>query len=155
MMAEAQKMMDNPAFQKQMKNLSGDKEFNSALKNSVDAMKDPSKQAEMEAKLEHMMKVGDAELKNAAGNVMQDAMAAMANPEVMAEMTKMISNPNFQEQLAAMSKDPNFKLYMESVSVMKQFFDSIYLFLHGTKLIRPCLFYSTDARHDEGPTKEG
>ena len=116
MMAEAKKMMDNPAFQKQMKNLSGDKQFNDALKKSMDAMKDPSMQAEMEAKLEHMMKVGDAELKAGAANIMQDAMAAMANPEVMAEMTKMISNPNFQEQLAAMSKDPNFKLYMESVS---------------------------------------
>ena len=108
--------MDSPEFQKQMKKLTGDKEFKETLKKSAEAMKDPSKAAELEARMEHMMKVGDQELKKAAGNVMEDAMAAMANPEVMAEMTKMIKDPAFQEQLAAMAKDPNFKLYMESVS---------------------------------------
>lgn len=114
-------MMDNPEFQRQMKKMTGDKEFKNSLKNTVDAMKDPSKAAEMEARMEHMMKVGDQELKKAAGNVMEDAMAAMANPEVMAEMTKMIKDPAFQEQLAAMAKDPNFKLYMESVSAQCSF----------------------------------
>jgi formate dehydrogenase maturation protein FdhE len=121
MMKEAQKMMDNPEFQKQMKKLTGDKEFKDSLKKSADAMKDPAKAAELEARMEHMMKVGEQELKKAAGSVMDDAIAAMGNPQVMAEMTKMIKDPAFQEQLAAMAKDPNFKLYMESVSEAASF----------------------------------
>ncbi len=120
MMKEAQKMMDNPDFQSQMKKLTGDKEFKESLKKSVDTMKDPSKAAELEARMEHMMKVGDNELKKVAGNVMEEAMAAMSNPEVMAEMTKMIKDPAFQQQLSAMAKDPNFKLYMESVSWIRR-----------------------------------
>ena len=83
-------------------------------------MKDPARAAEAEAKYEHMMKVGNKELKEGAANVMEDAMAAMANPEVMAEMAKMIKDPSFQQQLADMAKDPSFKNYVDAVSTTLQ-----------------------------------
>lgn len=116
MMAEAKKMMENPEFQNQMKKLSQSKEFKESVKSSINMMKDPSKQAEAEAKLEHMIKVGNKELKEGARNVMEDAMAAMGNPEVMAEMQKMVKDPSFQRQLAEMAKDPSFQNYVEAVS---------------------------------------
>jgi hypothetical protein len=115
-MAEAKKMMDSPQFQNEMKKMSQTKEFKSSQKTTVDMMKDPSKSAEAEAKFEHMLEVGNNDLKKAAGGVMEDAMAAMANPEVMAEMSKMIKDPNFQQQLADMAKDPSFKSYVDAVS---------------------------------------
>mmetsp|Transcript_25854 Transcript_25854/g.45584 ORF Transcript_25854/g.45584 Transcript_25854/m.45584 type:complete len:204 (-) Transcript_25854:223-834(-) len=118
MMAEAKKMMDSPAFQKKMKEMSNTKDFKDATKKTVDMMKDPAKAAELEAKMEHMMKVGSEQLKNAAGNVMEDAMAAMNNPEVMAEMSRMIKDPSFQQQLAGMAKDPSFKSYMDAMQDM-------------------------------------
>ena len=140
MMAEAKKMMDDPAFQAQMKKLTGDKEFKENFQKSVDAMKDPAKQAELEARMEHMMKVGDAELKKGAANIMEDAMAAMANPEVMAEMTKMIKDPNFQTQLAEMAKNPNFKLYMESVSIPNIFLSFLQACTQNAHIILPSIF---------------
>ena len=81
-------------------------------------MNDPTRAAESEARFEHMLKVGDNELKKAAGSAMEDAMAAMANPEVMAQMTSMIKDPNFQAQLAEMTKDPSFRSYIDAVSLI-------------------------------------
>ena len=118
MMAEAKKMMDNPHFQKKMKEMGNSKDFKEATKKSLDMMNDPAKAAEMEAKYEHMMKVGNEKLKSAAGDVMEDAMAAMNNPEVMAEMSRMVKDPNFQQQLAAMAKDPSFKSYIDAMQDM-------------------------------------
>ena len=79
-------------------------------------MKDPSTAARLEAKMEHMLKVGEEKLKQGAGAAMEQAMADMANPEVMAEMAKMLKDPLFQAQLAAMTKDPSFKNYVTAVS---------------------------------------
>jgi hypothetical protein len=118
MMAEAKKMMDNPQFQKKMKEMGNTKDFKEASQKAIDALKDPAKAAEMEARYEHMMKVGNEQLKNVAGNVMEDAMAAMGNPEVMAEMSRMIKDPSFQQQLADMAKDPSFKSYMDAMQDM-------------------------------------
>lgn len=115
-MAEAKKMMDSPEYQKQMKQFANSKDFKDATKKATELMKDPAQAAAMEAKMEHMMKVGADQLKSGAGKMMNDAMAAMGNPEVMAEMTKMIKDPNFQANLAEMAKDPSFKQYIESVS---------------------------------------
>merc|ERR1712224_1188102 len=95
LMAEAKKMMENPEFQKKAKEMSNTKEFKDSIKGSIDMLKDPAKAAEAEAKMEHMLKVGNNQLKNMAGNVMEDAMAAMSNPEVMAEVSKMVKDPNF------------------------------------------------------------
>ncbi|KAG7356094.1 hypothetical protein IV203_000780 [Nitzschia inconspicua] len=118
MMAEAKKMMDNPQFQKKMKEMGNTKDFKEATQKSIDMMKDPAKAAEMEARYEHMMKVGNQQLKNAEKSVMEDAMAAMANPEVMAEMSRMIKDPSFQQQLADMAKDPTFKSYIDAMQDM-------------------------------------
>jgi tripartite-type tricarboxylate transporter receptor subunit TctC len=119
MMAEAKKMMDSPEFQKQMKGMGNNKDVKDSFKKTADIMKDPAKAAEAEAKFEHMLKVGNNELKQAAGGVMEDAMAAMANPEVMAEMAKMVNDPGFQQQLADMATDPSFKSYIDAVSITK------------------------------------
>jgi hypothetical protein len=118
MMAEAKKMMDNPQFQKKMKDMSNTKDFKEASQRAIDQMKDPAKSAELEARYEHMMKVGNDQLKNAAGNVMEDAMAAMGNPEVMAEMARMVKDPSFQQQLTDMAKDPTFKNYIDAMQDM-------------------------------------
>ena len=117
MMKEAQKMMDDPEFKKQMKKMAETKDFKQNIKKSVEAMKDPSTAARMEAQMEHMLKVGGEQLKKGASSAMEEAMASMANPEVMAEMTKMMKDPNFQQQIAAMTKDPSFANYVSAVSV--------------------------------------
>ena len=115
LMAEAQKMMDNPEFQKQMKKLQQSKDFKESIKKTTEKLKDPNQAAAAEAKLEHMVKVGNHELKKGARSAVEEAMASMANPEVMAEMAKMIKDPSFVRQLESMSKDPTFKNYIDAV----------------------------------------
>lgn len=115
-MAEAKKMMESPEYQKQMKQFANSKDFKDASKKAGDMMKNPGQAAAMEAKMEHMMKVGADQLNAGAGKMMEDAMAAMGNPEIMAEMTNMMKDPNFQANLAEMAKDPSFKQYIDSVS---------------------------------------
>ncbi len=117
-MAEAKKMMENPAFQKQMKEMANDKTFQESIKKSVEMMADPAQAAAMEAKMEHMMKVGADQLKKQAGSMMDDAMMAMNNPEVMAQVAKMVKDPNFQKQMADMAKDPQFQSYIEAMKDM-------------------------------------
>uniref|UniRef100_A0A7S1UP72 STI1 domain-containing protein n=1 Tax=Grammatophora oceanica TaxID=210454 RepID=A0A7S1UP72_9STRA len=118
MMAEAKKMMDDPNFQKEMKKLSETKDFKESVKKSVDAMKDPSTAARMEAQMEHMVKVGNEKIKTGATAAMEEAMASMANPEVMAEMASMMKDPKFQQQIAGMVKDPSFKNYVSAMEDM-------------------------------------
>jgi hypothetical protein len=120
MMAEAKKMMDDPTYQKKMKEMSNSKEFKDGMQQSLDMMKNPAKAAAVEAKMEHMLKVGNEQLKSASKNVMEDAMAAMANPEVMSEMARMVKDPQFQQQLAEMAKDPSFKSYIDAMQDMMQ-----------------------------------
>ncbi len=117
-MAEAKKMMESPAFQKQMKEMANDKTFQESIKKSVEMMGDPAQAAAMEAKMEHMMKVGNQQLKQQAGSLMDEAMNAMNNPEVMAQVAKMVKDPNFQQQLADMAKDPQFASYIEAMKDM-------------------------------------
>lgn len=117
-MAEAQKMMNNPEYQKKMKEMSKDKGFQDGLKKTQDMLKDPNAAAEAEAKMEHMLKVGNEQLKKNAGDQMKEAMAAMSNPEVMAEMQKMMKDPQFMQQVQAMTKDPNFKSYVDATQDM-------------------------------------
>jgi hypothetical protein len=83
--------------------------------------------------MEHMLKVGEDQLKNSAGAAMEQAMADMANPEMMAQMATMLKDPKFQAQLAAMQKDPSFKNYVSAVS---SFILSVYILLR-----RPCFFW--------------
>merc|ERR1712003_209409 len=98
--------------------MANDKGFQDSIKKSVEMMKDPAQAAAMEAKMEHMMKVGNDQLKNAAGGMMDEAMQAMNNPEVMAQVAKMVKDPNFQKQLADMAKDPQFKSYIDAMKDM-------------------------------------
>lgn len=129
-------MMESPEFKKQMKKLAESKEFKDGAQKTgeyqrrqdrfwkllfltiylADALKDPSTAARLEAKMEHMLKVGEEQLTKGAGAAMEQAMADMANPEVMAEMAKMLKDPQFQAQIAAMTKDPSFKNYVSAVS---------------------------------------
>lgn len=114
-MAEAQKMMANPEYQKKMKEMTKDKKFQEGIKKTTDMLKDPNSAAQQEAKMEHMLKVGEDTLKKNAGDQMKEAMNAMNNPEVMAEMQQMMKDPKFMQQIQAMTKDPNFKSYVDAV----------------------------------------
>jgi hypothetical protein len=116
MMAEAQKLMDNPEYKKKMAALAKEQGFAEIGKKATEALKDPDAAAAAEAKLEHMLKVGEDQLKKAAGSQLQEAMEAMSNPEVMAEMQKMMKDPQFVQQIQTMTKDPNFKSYVDAVS---------------------------------------
>ena len=100
-----------------MKQFAKSKDFLDASKKASAMFKDPAKAAEMEAKMEHMMKVGADQLKAGAANMMEEAMAAMNDPEVMSQMTAMIKDPNFQKNLNAMAQDPSFKQYIDAVSI--------------------------------------
>jgi mannitol/fructose-specific phosphotransferase system IIA component (Ntr-type) len=117
-MAEAKKMMDNPEFQKQMKNMAKDPQFKESIEKTKEQIADPNKAAHMEAKMEHMLKVGNDKLKQGAAASMEDAMAAMNNPEVLSEMTKMLKDPNFKKELEAMQKDPQFASYIDAMKDM-------------------------------------
>lgn len=117
-MAEAKKMMDNPEYQKKMKELTKDKKFQETIKKTEEAMKDPNKAAATEAKFEHMLKVGKDQLKKNAGDQLEEAMASMSNPEVMAEMQKMMQDPKVLQQIQAMTKDPSFQSYVDAVQDM-------------------------------------
>jgi len=117
-MAEAQKMMNNKQWQKEMKKMTGSKEFKEATKKTQEMMSDPNSAAAAEAKIEHMARVGNDQLKANAAAQMEEAMMAMANPEVMEQMTQMLKDPKFAEQLAAMTKDPNFAMYSDAMQDM-------------------------------------
>jgi mannitol/fructose-specific phosphotransferase system IIA component (Ntr-type) len=117
-MKEAQKMMQDPAFQKQLKKLQNSKEFKESLKQTQEMLKDPNVAAHAEAKMEHMAKVGTEALKQRAGAAVENAMdEALNNPQVMQEMAKMIRDPAFAKQIEEMSKSPEFQNYLAAVSV--------------------------------------
>lgn len=117
-MAEAKKMMDDPDFQKKMKAMTQGKEFKESIKKTKELLDDPNKAAAAEAKIEHMQRVGGEMLKKGAMNDMEQAMAALANPQVMAEMTNMLKDPKFKDTLAAMTNDPQFQNYVEAMQDM-------------------------------------
>ena len=64
-MASTKEMMENPTYQKHMKEMSGAKGFQDSIKKMVDMKKDPAlaavmeaKMHRMEAKVEHMIDEG-------------------------------------------------------------------------------------------------
>jgi mannitol/fructose-specific phosphotransferase system IIA component (Ntr-type) len=118
LMQEAQKMMRDPTWQKQMKELQNSKDFKESVKKTKDLLSDPNAAAHAEAKLEHMVNVGNDQLKKGAASAMEEAMAAMANPEAMAELTKMMKDPNFVQDLQKMAKNPEFASYIEAAQDM-------------------------------------
>lgn len=117
-MAEAQKMMNDPSFQKKMKALTGGSDFKDSVKKTKEMMDDPNLAAAAEAKFEHMQRVGNDRLKQGAVNDMEQAMAAMANPEVMAEMAQMLQDPAFKDTLSGMAKNPQFQNYIDAMKDM-------------------------------------
>lgn len=120
-MKEAQEMMNNPEFIKQMKELQKSKEYNDAMKKTKEMLSDPTKAAHAEAKLEHMAKIGQEQIQKNAATAMEEAMKAMySDPAVMQEMMKMVSDPSFKETFGAMAKDSQMKEYMDAMKVMMQ-----------------------------------
>lgn len=119
-MAEARKMMDDPEFKKKMKELTGKSEFKESIKKTKEMLDDPNKAAEAEAKLEHMQRVGNDQLKQNAASDMQKAMDALANPEVMEEMMKMLKDPKFKDTFEQVSKNPQFKNYIDAMKEMQK-----------------------------------
>lgn len=120
LMAEAKKMMESPEWKKKMKDLTNDKAFKANIDNVKKTMEDPNEAAKMQAKMEHMMKVGQGELHNDAKDTMANAMQAMADPNVMAEAARMMKDPSFQQQLSQMAKDPSFKKYVSAMQDMME-----------------------------------
>ena len=115
-MAEAQKMMSDPNFKKQMKQFEKSKEFKDASKKAKNMMEDPQAAARMQAQAEHMVQRGNDQMKKGAMNSMADAMEAMNDPAVMGEAMKMMQNPDFARQMQQMQNDPAFGNYMAAVS---------------------------------------
>lgn len=121
LMKEAQKMMNDPKFKAEMKKMQNSKEFKESLQATQDMMSDPAKAAAAEAKMEHMLKVGQEQMKKAAEGSLDDAMNAMLNnKDVMNGMADMVKDPNFKKQFDAMMKDPSFREYMNSMAEMMQ-----------------------------------
>ena len=62
MMREAQKLMQDPAFQAQMKQMMAGAGFQQAMKKTKEEMKDPKKMAEMERKAQEAIAEGNKQL---------------------------------------------------------------------------------------------
>jgi hypothetical protein len=120
-MAEAKAMMNNPEYIKKMKEIQNSKDYQEAMKKTKETLADPTKAAHAEAKLEHMAKVGNEQLKKNAASAMEQAMDAIKqDPAVMADMLKMLKDPAFKEQMAALTKDSQFQTYIEAMKSMMQ-----------------------------------
>ncbi len=119
-MAEAKKMMESPEWKKKMKKLTNDKDFKKSTESAKKMMEDPNEAAKLQAKMEHMMKQGTAELKDEAKDTMAQAMQAMNDPSVMAQAAQMMKDPSFKQQLAQMAKDPSFQKYIGAMQEMMQ-----------------------------------
>ncbi len=115
-MAEAQKMMNDPNFKKQMKQFEKSKEFKDAASRAKEMMEDPQTAARMQVQAEQMLKRGNDMMKQGAMNSMADAMEAMNDPAVMGQALKMMKDPNFVKQMQAMQNDPAFANYVQAVS---------------------------------------
>jgi len=118
MMAEAQKMMQDPQFQAKIKEMSGGTQFKESLKKTKDLLDDPSTAARMQAQMEHMVKVGQDQLKKGASSSVQEAMNMMNDPEVFDEAMKMLKDPNFVKNLETFTKDPAFANYKDAFDVI-------------------------------------
>jgi hypothetical protein len=119
-MAEAKKMMDSPEWKRKMKAVTSDKEFKANLAGMKKNFEDPNELAQMQAKMEHMMKKGNSALQDDAKGTMAEAMQAMGDPATMAEAARMMKDPAFQQQLKAMAKDPSFQKYTAAMQDMMQ-----------------------------------
>jgi hypothetical protein len=64
-MREAQKMMQDPAFQAQMKTMTDNQEFKQHMEKSQEALNDPEKVKELEDQMQEKLKEGNALLAKA------------------------------------------------------------------------------------------
>jgi hypothetical protein len=119
-MAEARKMMDDPEFKKKMKELTAQKEFKESVKKTKETFNDPNKAAEAEAKFEHMQRVGNDQIKKNAVTDMEQAMAALSNPEVLSDMVNMLKDPKFKDTFEQLAKDPQFQTYIDAMKEMQK-----------------------------------
>ena len=78
MMREAQKLMQSPEFQAQMKKMAESPAFQQSIKRTQDIMKDPKKLEEVQTKMDVALKKGNEELKafNEAQEKKKDAKPA-------------------------------------------------------------------------------
>ena len=118
LMAEAQKMMNDPAFQEQMKKMEKSNEFKDSIKKTKEKMADPNLAAKMEAQMEYMLKKGQDDLKNAARKNMEMAMDALQDPEILKEAAAMMKDPKFEEMVKTMMKDPDMVRQMQEMKGM-------------------------------------
>merc|ERR1719375_1740650 len=90
------------------------------MEKTAKMMEDPDQAAKMQAKYEHMVKVGNDANREDAKNTMTEAMQAMNDPKTMAQAAQMMKDPSFQDQMAKMAKDPSFKKYISAMQDMMQ-----------------------------------
>jgi len=64
-MREAQKMMQDPAFQEHMKKMTASSEFQASMNKTREVMKDPKKVKELEAQVQQQLKDGQEALEAA------------------------------------------------------------------------------------------
>jgi ABC-type dipeptide/oligopeptide/nickel transport system ATPase subunit len=115
-MAEAQKMMDDPEFQREMKKLTKSKEFQATVKKAQDMFNDPNTAAHAEARMEHMLRVGQEQLQKGAKLNLEQLLSELgSDPEAMQSMQKMLRDPAFVQQFNAMTKDNQFQTYVDAM----------------------------------------
>lgn len=115
-MAEAQKMMSNKEWQKEMEKMQKSKEFKEATLKTKEMMADPNQAAAAEAKVEHMVKVGDDMIKADAEKEMEEALLSMSDPGVLEKITEMLKDPNFANSLLEMTRNPDFAVYKDTMA---------------------------------------
>jgi hypothetical protein len=116
LMAEAQKMMQDPAFQREMKRLTKSKEFQETVKKTKDMMNDPNTAAHAEARMEHMLRVGQEQLQKGAKLNLEQLLSEIgSDPDAMRSMQKMLQDPSFKKQFDAMTKDNQFQTYVDAM----------------------------------------
>jgi uncharacterized protein with von Willebrand factor type A (vWA) domain len=158
-MKEAAKMRNSPEFQAAMKKMQKSPEFKEAMKQANAMTDDPNTFAKMQAKVEHMVNVGQSELKKKAKEDMAGAMDALySNPEVMEEAKKLVSDPNFASYIKEMATDPAFKNYLGAVRMFRNLFCNILMTNFLSDLLNPCLSYAwymfVDERNDGRSSNE-
>jgi hypothetical protein len=90
------------------------------VKKTKEMLDDPNKAAAAEAKFEHMQRVGNDQLKQNAMSDMEQAMAALDNPDVMDNMIQMLKDPKFKETFEQVAKDPQFQSYIDAMKEMQK-----------------------------------
>jgi len=81
MMREAQKMMQDPNFQKYMEQITSSAAFQGAMKKTKETMEDPEKRKEMEDMVKQKLEEGEKALKKAEEDAGADEMPDMGGDD--------------------------------------------------------------------------